>query len=106
MDEFNKNRFDDAKAAVDLTYGGIGARKSRGRANAPLSFKLQVAGMYLLNKLTLGLVPPPAMIRLLRGDNIPYTRARAYNFVLEKYICACALLAVASIPIALRYRNL
>ena len=34
---YHNARFEDAKAAVDPTYGGIGSRKSRGRLNAPLS---------------------------------------------------------------------
>jgi kynurenine 3-monooxygenase len=89
--EFNKRRHEDALAAVDLTYGGIGARKSRGRGNAPLSFKLQVGGMMLLNKLTMGVVPKPALLRLLMGDDFSYSTARRYHFYYEKMICIGAI---------------
>jgi kynurenine 3-monooxygenase len=89
--EFNERRHEDAIAAVDLTYGGIGARKSRGRGNAPLSFKLQMGGMMLLNKLTMGVVPKPAMLRVLMGENLPYSTARRYNFYYEKLICIGAV---------------
>jgi kynurenine 3-monooxygenase len=89
--EFNARRHEDAIAAVDLTYGGIGARKSRGRGNAPLSFKLQMGGMMLLNKLTMGVVPKPALLRLMMGDNLPYSTARRYNFYYEKLICVGAV---------------
>ena len=94
--EYNTRRHADAAAAVDITYGGIGARKSRGRDNAPLSYKLQVAGMMLLHKLTLGLVPKPALLRLMSGDpELSYSTARMYNFYYEKVIClaGCALFA-------------
>ena len=102
--EFNARRHADAVAAVDLTYGGIGARKSRGRQNAPLSFKLQVAGMMLLHKLTLGFVPQPALLRLMAGDSdLSYSKARMYNFYYEKAICLAGL-ALLSAPVIAWYR--
>jgi 2-polyprenyl-6-methoxyphenol hydroxylase-like FAD-dependent oxidoreductase len=97
--EFNSRRHKDAIAAVDLTYGGIGARKSRGRGNAPLSYKLQVAGMMLLNKLTKGVVPKPALLRLMMGDTLAYSKARDMNFFYEKLICLGAL----SLPVLAWY---
>ena len=93
--EFNKRRHTDALAAVDLTYGGIGARKSRGRNNAPLSYKAQVAGMMLLNKLTFDIVPKPALIRLMLGEPVPYSTARNWNFMYEKLICLGAVLTIS-----------
>lgn len=89
--EFNARRHEDAIAAVDLTYGGIGARKSRGRGNAPLSYKLQMGGMMLLNKLTMGVVPKPAMLRLMMGEDMPYSTAARYKFYYEKLICIGAI---------------
>ena len=99
--EFNQRRYVDAFAAVDLTYGGIGARKARGRQNAPLSFKLQVAGMMLLHKLSFGLVPKPALLRIMAGDDVPYSSAKNFNFYYEKMICMGAL----TVSIALFYWN-
>jgi kynurenine 3-monooxygenase len=89
--EFNRRRHADAVAAVNLTYGGIGARKSRGRGNAPLSYKLQIGGMMLLHKLTLGVVPKPALLRLMTGDCMPYSKALRFNFYYEKMICLLGL---------------
>ena len=89
---YNDARLDDARAAVDLTYGGIGARKSRGRQNAPITFKLQVAGMMVLHKLTLGVVPMPALLQVLLGsNNVSYQKLKKFNFCYEKYICLGAL---------------
>jgi kynurenine 3-monooxygenase len=82
--EFNARRHKDALAAIDLTYGGIGARAARGRNNAPLSFKLQMGCMMLLNKVTMGVVPKPAMLRVMMGDDFPYSTAGDYNFLLRK----------------------
>lgn len=89
--EFHQRRHADACAAVDLTYGGIGARKSRGRQNAPLSFKMQVAGMMLLHKLSFGFVPRPALLRVMAGDDVPYSTAKNFNFYYEKMLCLGAL---------------
>jgi hypothetical protein len=97
--EFNARRHEDAIAAVDLTYGGIGARKSRGRCNAPLSFKMQVGVMMLLNKLTMGVVPKPALLRVLQGEDFPLSTARRYNFYYEKLICIGAV----SVPVLAWY---
>jgi hypothetical protein len=59
---------------------------------APLSFKLQMGGMMLLNVLIMGVVPKPALLRIMMGDNLPYT-ARRYNFYYEKLICIGAVTA-------------
>jgi kynurenine 3-monooxygenase len=96
--KFNNARFEDATAAVDLTYGGIGARKSRGRENSPLSYKLQIGGMMLLHKLIFGIVPMPALLRLMKGsEDLSYSTARNYNFYYEKIICLGALAGAAVI---------
>jgi kynurenine 3-monooxygenase len=89
--EFNTRRHAEGIAAVDLTYGGIGARKSRGRGNAPISYKLQVAGMMLLNKFTMGVVPKPALLRLMMGEDLAYSKAKQMNFYYEKLICVGAV---------------
>jgi kynurenine 3-monooxygenase len=94
---YHDARFEDAKAAVDLTYGGIGSRKSRGRLNAPLSYKLQMVGMVLLHKLTFGIVPMPALLRIMMGKEISYSTAKKFNFYYEKYICLGALVLFAGI---------
>jgi hypothetical protein len=39
--------------------------------------------MMLLNKLTLGVVPKPAMLRVLMGEDLPYSTAKRYNFFTE-----------------------
>jgi len=92
VQRFQDARFEDAVAAVDLTYGGIGARKSRGRINAPFSYKLQMIGMMLLHKLTFGIVPMPALLRLMTGSkDLSYSTAKRFNFHYEKYICLGAL---------------
>lgn len=92
IENFQKARSEDATAAVDLTYGGIGARESRGRMNAPLSSKLQIIGMMLLHKLTLGVVPMPALLRVLMGTKgLSYSTAKSFHFGYEKYICWGAL---------------
>jgi len=49
------------------TYGGIGARKSRGWGNSPLLYKLQVMMMMLLNKLALDVIPMPVLFQLMMG---------------------------------------
>lgn len=93
--EFSNARSEDAVAAVDLTYGGIGARQSRGRLNAPLSSKLQMIGMMLLHKLTLGVLPMPALLKILMGSNdLSYSTAKKFHFGYEKYICGTAALLV------------
>jgi hypothetical protein len=50
-----------------------------------------MGGMMLLNKLTMGVVPKPAMLRVLMGENLPYSTARRYNFYYEKLICVGAV---------------
>jgi len=102
IQQFDEKRLDDAHAAVDLTFGGIGSTKCRGQKNAPLSYKLQVMGMMLLNKITLGIVPKPALIRLMTGETISYSTAKSYNFHYEKIICVSALVALA-LPILAWY---
>ena len=104
VNEFTALRHEDALAAVDLTYGGIGARKARGRGNAPLSFKLQVVGIMLLHKLTFGIVPKPALLRIMGGDDVAYSTAHRYNFFYEKLICMGALLGCCAIAAYFRYR--
>lgn len=91
---FEERRGEDARAAVDLTYGGIGARKARGRGNTPLSFKLQVASIMLLHKLTCGIVPMPALLLVMMGKPVPYAKASKYHFNYEKRICVGSFLVL------------
>jgi hypothetical protein len=79
----------------------MGGRLSRGRGNAPLAFRLQVAGVYALHRLTLGrIVPRPAILRLLAGEaDYPYATARRYMLYYEKMIC-CAGFAALTAPLA------
>jgi len=98
VQNYNETRLQDALAAVDLTYGGIGARGSRGRQNAPVSYKLQIAGMMILHKLTLGMVPMPALLQLMMGSNdVSYQKIRKFHFYNEKYICLGALAMVTTL---------
>jgi len=100
---YNDARLEDARAAVDLTYGGIGARESRGRQNAPITFKLQVAGMMVLHKLTLGVVPMPALMQLLLGSkDVSYQKLKKFNFCYEKYICLGALAIATTLIVVWR----
>lgn len=92
VERFDDARFEDATAAVDLTYGGIGERQSRGRLNAPLSYKLQLGGMFLLHKLTFGIVPMPALFGIMKGNkDYSYSTAKRFHFFYEKYICLGSL---------------
>jgi kynurenine 3-monooxygenase len=104
IEGFNQRRHVDASAAVDLTYGGIGARKCRGRGNSPLSCKLQIGGMMLMHKMTLGLVPKPVMLRLMMGEIVPYNTARKWNFYYEKALCLSAL-GLIGLPFLAYYRK-
>ena len=101
IQHYSTTRSADATAAVDLTYGGIGARESRGRMNTPLSSKLQMVGMMLLHKLTLGVVPMPALLRVLLGTKgLSYSTAKKFHFGYEKYICLWGLAMFALLGIA------
>jgi len=92
VERFDNARFKDATAAVDLTYGGIGTRQARGRLNAPLSYKLQLVGMFLLHKLTFGIVPMPALLEVMKGNkDYSYSTAKRFHFFYEKYICLGSL---------------
>jgi 2-polyprenyl-6-methoxyphenol hydroxylase-like FAD-dependent oxidoreductase len=95
---FNDNRHADAVAAVDLSFGGIGNRSARGYGNSPLFFKLQVMTMLGLCKLSFGLVPKPALMRLMTGDPVHYRTAKAWHLYYEKYITMGVLAAMFGVP--------
>jgi len=100
LHRFQASRYEDAIAAVDLTYGGIGARKSRGRQNAPLGTKLQFIGMIALSKLTLGAVPMPALLQLMGGrKDYSYSKAKKFHFCYEKWICGAAALMTMTMAV-------
>ena len=83
--EYDGLRREDALAAVDLTYGGIGGTKVRGTSHSPLMFKFQMMIFMILHKLTIGLVPMPAMIRIIKGDSARYSTLKWENKV-EMYV--------------------
>jgi len=48
--------------------------------------------MMVLHKLTLGVVPMPALLQVLLGsNNVSYQKLKKFNFCYEKYICLGAL---------------
>ncbi|KAL7547701.1 hypothetical protein ACHAWF_010976 [Thalassiosira exigua] len=83
--EYNGLRQEDAMAAVDLTFNGIGGTKVRGAPHSPVMFKVQIALFMLLNKVTAGLVPMPAMFRIMKGDSARYSTLKSAMKV-EKYV--------------------
>lgn len=88
-------------AVVDLTYGGIGGTKVRNVAHAPLMFKLQILIMMILHKLSAGLVPMPALLRIQKGDaSVSYSTLSWQNKI-EKYLTHGAV--VAAIGLGLRH---
>lgn len=80
------------------------SRSFRQWGNSPLSYKLQRIGMMLLHKLTLGVVPKPALLRLMGGENVSYSTALMYNLYYEKMICLAGL-ALFSAPMVAWYNN-
>lgn len=84
-EEYDGLRRDDALAVVDLTYGGIGQTKASGALHSPLMFKAQMMMFMSLHKLTFGLIPLPAMIRIMKGDSARYSTLKWENKV-EKYV--------------------
>lgn len=83
--EYDGLRREDALSAVDLTYGGIGGTKIRGAPHSPVMFKAQIMIFMILNKLTAGLVPMPAIFRIMKGDSARYSTLKWANQV-EKYV--------------------
>jgi len=77
--EFDGLRRENTLAVVDLTYGGIGGTRMRGRAHSPVMFKVQALIFTLLNKLTVGVVPMPAMFRIMKGDGARYSTLKWSN---------------------------
>ena len=57
-EEYDGLRRDDALAAVDLTYGGIGGTKVRGVPHSSVMFKVQMMIFMVLNKITVGIAHP------------------------------------------------
>lgn len=86
LQNYQANRYEDAVAAVDLTFRGIGGKSSRHMNNAPLLFWAQIAIMMLLNKGTFGVIPKPAMLRLMFGDDVGYAKLYRWNDVYEKRV--------------------
>lgn len=84
-EEYDGLRREDALAVVDMTFGGIGGTKVRGAAHSPLLFKFQVIIFMILHKLTAGLVPMPAMLRIMKGDCARYSTLK-WALKVEKYV--------------------
>ena len=76
---------EDALAAVDLTYGGIGGVKVRGSSHSPIMFKLQIMVFMVLHKVSFGVVPMPAMMRIMMGDSARYSTLKWENKI-EKWV--------------------
>ena len=72
-------------SAVDLTYGGIGGVKVRGSSHSPIMFKLQILVFMVLHKVSFGVVPMPAMMRIMMGDSARYSTLKWENKV-EKWM--------------------
>ena len=92
-EEYDGLRRDDALAAVDLTYGGIGGTKVRGVPHSSVMFKVQMMIFMVLNKITVGLVPMPAMLRILKGDSARYSTLKMANKV-EKHIAYVTVIGI------------
>ena len=98
---YNERRYEDARATVDLTYDGIGGKESRGRGNAPLSFKLQVGVAMLWHVLSFGWMPQPALFRLFKGDDIPYSTLRK-QMHRERWLLRATCLGM-TLPVVVKY---
>lgn len=83
--EYDGLRREDALAAVDLTYGGIGGVKVRGSSHSPIMFKLQIMVFMVLHKVSFGVVPMPAMMRIMMGDSARYSTLKWENKI-EKWV--------------------
>lgn len=91
--EYDGLRRDDALAAVDLAYGGVGGTKARGSPHSSPMFKFQVMLFVAMNKLTAGLVPMPAMMRIMKGDGARYSTLKRANEV-EKCVAYGTVIGV------------
>ena len=94
-EEYQGLRHEDVLAIVDMSFGGIGGRRVRGAQNATMMYKLQVLTIVLLHKLTLGIVPPPALIRVMAGDDVPFATLRWQQKV-EQVVALPALVAIST----------
>ena len=83
--EYDGLRREDALSAVDLTYGGIGGVKVRGSSHSPIMFKLQIMVFMVLHKVSFGVVPMPAMMRIMMGDSARYSTLKWENKI-EKWV--------------------
>ena len=83
--EYDGLRREDALAVVDLTYGGIGGVKVRGSSHSPIMFKLQIMVFMVLHKVSFGVVPMPAMMRIMMGDSARYSTLKWENKI-EKWV--------------------
>mmetsp|Transcript_33205 Transcript_33205/g.71740 ORF Transcript_33205/g.71740 Transcript_33205/m.71740 type:complete len:536 (+) Transcript_33205:145-1752(+) len=83
--EYDGLRREDALAAVDLTFGGIGGTKKRAVVHSPVVFKFQIWIFMILHKVTGGLVPMPVMLRIMKGDCGRYSTLK-WEMKVEKYV--------------------
>lgn len=95
-EEYQGLRHEDVLAIVDMTFGGIGGRRVRGAQNANKMYMLQVFTMMLLHKLSYGVVPPPALIRVASGDDAPFATL-AWQQKVEKVTWLPALIVLVVI---------
>ena len=94
-EEYQGLRHEDVLAIVDMSFGGIGGRRVRGAQNANMMYRLQVLTIMLLHKLTFGIVPPPALIRVMAGDDVPFATLRWQQKV-EQAVALPALVAIST----------
>jgi len=94
-EEYQGLRHEDVLAVVDMTFNGIGGRRSRSAPLAPLRHKLEMLSMIVLHKLSFGVVPPPALIRVMGGDDAPYATL-AWQQKVEKVVALPALVVMVA----------
>ena len=60
-----------------------------------MTYKLQVLTIMLLHKLSFGIVPRPALFRVMGGDDVPFATLRWQQKV-EKVVALPALVAMVT----------
>jgi len=83
--EYDGLRREDALAAVDLSFEGIGGTTKRAAMHSPVVFKFQILIFMILHKVTVGLVPMPVMLRIMKGDCVRYSTLK-WEMKVEKYV--------------------
>ncbi|KAL7525214.1 hypothetical protein ACHAWF_001261 [Thalassiosira exigua] len=87
----------DGRSGLNIQIGGT---EVRGTPHSPVMFKVQMALFMLLNKVTAGLVPMPAMFRIMKGDSARYLMLKSAMKV-EKYVTCGTVIGVAGSALGL-----